>query len=59
MVNDVPSGQFLPDILHRNAHLHHQYQYVVSQICNLIDSFGLVICLTGDNDFGTFLTYLL
>ena len=58
MVDDMPAGKFLSDILHGNAHLHHQHQHMVGKVGNLIDGLRPVLGLARNNDLGALLSHL-
>ena len=59
MVNYMTGGKLGEDILGCDSHFDHHNHYVVSKVCNLVNSFLLVVCFSSDDDLGRLLAYLL
>ena len=55
----MSGGKLAVDIVYRDAHLYHQYHYVISKVRYLIYGLSLVVSLSGDDDLCTFLANLL
>jgi hypothetical protein len=59
MVDYMTGSKLAVNILDRDAHFNHKHHYVIGKICDLVDGFRLIPCLTSDYDLGAFLTDLL
>ena len=59
MVDDVSRRKLTMNVLHRDAHIHHQHHHVVCKVCDLVDRLLLVVSLARDNHLGAFLAHLL
>ena len=59
VVDNMARGQLFFDIVYGNAHFYHQHHYMICQVGDLIDGFGFVVGLGGDDDFcGFFADFL-
>ena len=58
VVNDVPAGQLLPDLLQGDARLDHQHHHMVGQVGDLIHRLPVILGLGGDDDLSTLLPHL-
>ena len=59
MIDHMAAGQLRAYVLHRNPHLNHQHQNMVSKIGNFIDGLGSVTGFPGNDDLRAFLAHLL
>ena len=54
----MTAGQLRADILHGNAHLHHQHQHMIGKVSNFVNRLRLVLGFAGDDDLGALLSHL-
>ena len=58
VVDHVARGKLAVDILKADALLDHQDHHVIDKVRDLVDRFGAILCLSGNDDLGALLADL-
>ena len=58
VVNDMTRSKLLLYVLQTNPRLDHQYHNMIAKVGNFIDSLGLILGLSRDDDLGTLFAHL-